>query len=391
MRAGFPSLQTLTTGAVVAIVGFFSSFPIVLQGLHSMGATPAQAASGLMAAALSMGLCAVVLCLYTRIPASVAWSTPGAALLAVTAVTAGGFSDAVGAFIVAGALTLTAGLYRPFGRLAASIPAPLAQAMLAGVLLPLCLQPVTAMAEVPAVIGPVVMVWLICGRINRLLAVPAAVLMATAIIFVIGDFSQFSAGPVITMGEFVTPTFSIDAVIGIAIPLFIVTMATQNVPGLAVLKSYGYTPPPTTLLSGVGGFSVVSALWGAPATCLAAITAAMCSNEDCHPDPAQRYWSAVFAGIFYCFFGLFAGVITAFAGLAPPMLVASVAGLALVGVLGNSTFAALQDADYRDAAAITFLVTASGVTAFGLGAAVWGLLAGGIVQILRKGIVLNDT
>ncbi|WP_120499026.1 benzoate/H(+) symporter BenE family transporter [Roseovarius sp. EL26] len=391
MRTGFPPLQTVTTGAVVAIVGFFSSFPIILQGLASMGATPAQAASGLMAAALSMGICAIVLSLYTRIPASVAWSTPGAALLAVTAATAGGFSDAVGAFIVAGVLTLVAGLYRPFGRLAASIPTPLAQAMLAGVLLPLCLQPVTAMAEAPAVIGPVVMVWLICGRINRMLAVPAAVLMATAIIFVIGDFSKFSTGSALTMGAFVAPTFSLDAVMGIALPLFIVTMATQNVPGLAVLKSYGYTPPPRPLLSGVGGFSMISAFWGAPATCLAAITAAMCANEDCHPDPAQRFWAAVCAGVFYCILGLFAGLITAFAGLAPPLLVASVAGLALVGVLGNSTFAALKDAEYRDAAAITFLVTASGITAFGLGAAVWGLLAGGIVQILRKGIVSNET
>jgi len=378
-----PPLQTVSTGSVVAMVGFFSSFPIVLQGLVSVGASPMQAASGLMAAALSMGLAGIVLSLWTRLPASVAWSTPGAALLAVTAPVEAGFAGAVAGFLVAGALTVLAGLWRPLARLAEAIPVPLAQAMLGGVLFTLCLAPVRGMVEAPAIIAPVVLAWFVLGRLNKLFAVPGAVLVAAVIIAVTADLSTADFGPLLTAPEWTAPRFSYEAVLGIGVPLFIVTMATQNIPGIAVIRSFGYQPKAGPLFASVGGFSLLSAPFGAPATCLAAITAAMCANEDSHPDPGQRFWSAVFAGLFYCGLGLFAGLITAFAALAPPMLVASVAGLALLGVFANSTAAALAHEDYREAAVITFLVTASGITVFGLGGAVWGLLAGGVVQVAR--------
>jgi benzoate membrane transport protein len=378
-----PPLQTVWTGVVVAMVGFFSSFPIVLQGLASVGASPMQAASGLMAAALSMGLAGIVLSLWTRLPASVAWSTPGAALLAVTAPVEAGFAGAVAGFLVAGALTVLAGLWRPLARLAEAIPVPLAQAMLGGVLFTLCLAPVRGMVEAPAIIAPVVLAWFVLGRLNKLFAVPGAVLVAAVIIAVTADLSAADFGPLLTAPEWTAPRFSYEAVLGIGVPLFIVTMATQNIPGIAVIRSFGYQPKAGPLFASVGGFSLLSAPFGAPATCLAAITAAMCANEDSHPDPGQRFWSAVMAGLFYCGLGLFAGLITAFAALAPPMLVASVAGLALLGVFANSTAAALAHEDYREAAVITFLVTASGITVFGLGGAVWGLLAGGVVQVVR--------
>lgn len=382
--SGFPPAQTVSTGFVVAIVGFFSSFPIVLQGLDAMGADSAQAASGLMAAAMSMGLSGVLLSLWTKQPVSVAWSTPGVALLAVTAAPPGGFEGAVGAFLIAGLLTLIAGLYRPLGRLAASIPAPLAQAMLSGVLLSICIVPFQAAAQTPWTALPIIFTWFIMSRIKKLVAVPAAVLMAAFIVLHSSDYNVPMPDMLFTELQITLPSFSLEAVIGIAIPLFIVTMATQNIPGIAVMKSYGYTPEPRPLLSTVGGASMLSSVIGAPATCLAAITAAMCSNEESHPDPAQRYWSAAMGGAFYCVLGIFAAIIIAFAAAAPPLVMGTLAGIALLGVFASSALAAFNDDKYREAAAITFLITASGITVFGLGAAVWGLVAGGIAQVVKN-------
>jgi benzoate membrane transport protein len=171
--------------------------------------------------------------------------------------------------------------------------------------------------------------------------------------------------------------------VGIGVPLFIVTMATQNIPGVAVMRSYGYGERSGPLVAAVGGFSVLSAPLGAPATCLAAITAAMCANEDSHPDPRQRYWTAVFAGGFYCLLGLFSAVITGFVAFAPPLVVGTLAGVALLGVLGNSAAAAFEQPQDREAAVMTFLITASGVTILGMGGAVWGLLAGCAIHIFN--------
>ncbi|MEL7470563.1 MAG: benzoate/H(+) symporter BenE family transporter [Pseudomonadota bacterium] len=381
-RSG-PPLQTVMTGLVVAIVGFFSSFPIVLQGLKGVGASPVQAASGLMMAAIAMGVAGIALSLWQRQPISVAWSTPGAALLAVTGTIADGFAGAVAGFLIAGVLTVITGAWRPVGRLAAAIPAPLAQAMLAGVLVALCIVPFRAMAEVPWNAVPVVATWFVVGRVSKLAAVPAAVIAAALVTAIDAEFRFDLAVPVISAPEIIVPVLSLEAILSIALPLWIVTMATQNIPGVAIIGSYGYAPPAGPLFASVGGASVVTAPFGAPATCLAAITAAMCANEDSHPDPARRYWSAVFAGVFYCVFGLLAGVIAALAALAPDMVLGTLAGVALIGVFSGSVFAALQDPDYREAAAITFLVTASGITVIGLGAAVWGLALGGLVQAAK--------
>ncbi|WP_261391820.1 benzoate/H(+) symporter BenE family transporter [Ruegeria arenilitoris] len=378
MSRPFPPMQTVSTGLVVAVVGFFSSFPIVLQGLDAMGASGPQAASGLMMAALAMGLAAIVLSLCYRQPISVAWSTPGAALLAVSAAPAAGFSDAIGAFLFAGALAVLAGMWRPLGRLAAAIPTTLAQAMLGGVLLPLCIVPFQAAVEIPWQALPVILTWFIAGRVHRLLAVPAAVLAAALVVVLFSDGPSVRPDHLLAAPVWITPTFSVASMIGIGVPLFVVTMATQNIPGIAVMRSFGYAPVAGRLFSAVGGASILSAPFGAPATCLAAITAAMCSNEDSHPNRDQRYWSAVMAGVFYCLFGMFAVAITGFAAHADPMLMGTLTGVALIGVMANATFAALEVPAEREAAILTFAITASGITVFGLGAAVWGLLAGGI-------------
>ncbi len=382
MARPHPPMQTVSTGLVVAVVGFFSSFPIVLHGLDAMGASPQQAASGLMTAAVTMGLAAIVLSLWYRIPVSIAWSTPGAALLAVSATPAEGFSGAVGAFLCAGALTVLSGLWKPLGRLAAAIPTSLAQAMLGGVLLPLCIVPFKAAVDLPWQALPVILTWFIAGRINRLFAVPAAVVAAAIVVVLNAHGKSVAPAHILAVPVWTSPTFSLSTAISIGIPLYVVTMATQNIPGIAVMRSFGFTPKPSPLFSAVGGASLLSAPFGAPATCLAAITAAMCSNEDSHPDPKQRYWSAIMAGVFYCVFGVFAVAITGFAAHADPMLMGTLTGVALIGVMANATFAALEVPAEREAAILTFAITASGITVFGLGAAVWGLLAGGIAYLV---------
>ncbi|WP_170516943.1 benzoate/H(+) symporter BenE family transporter [Ruegeria atlantica] len=386
MARAFPPIQTISTGLVVAIVGFFSSFPIVLQGLAAMGASAQDSASGLMMAAIAMGVTAIGLSLWYRQPISVAWSTPGVALLAVSAMPAAGFSDAVGAFLCAGALTVLAGLWRPLGRLASAIPTTLAQAMLGGVLLPLCILPFKAAVELPWQALPVILTWFIAGRINRLFAVPAAVVTAAIVVILNAGDTSVTPTHLVAAPVWTIPSFSLASAIGIGLPLFIVTMATQNIPGIAVMRSFGYTPDPGRLFSSVGAASILSAPFGAPATCLAAITAAMCSNEDSHPDPAQRYWSAVMGGVFYCLFGIFAVAITGFAVHADPLLMGTLTGIALIGVLANATHAALDVPAEREAAILTFAITASGISVFGLGAAVWGLLAGGIAYLVTKRI-----
>ncbi|WP_170553872.1 benzoate/H(+) symporter BenE family transporter [Ruegeria atlantica] len=386
MARAFPPIQTISTGLVVAIVGFFSSFPIVLQGLAAMGASAQDSASGLMMAAIAMGVTAIGLSLWYRQPISVAWSTPGVALLAVSAMPVAGFSDAVGAFLCAGALTVLAGLWRPLGRLASAIPTTLAQAMLGGVLLPLCIQPFKAAVELPWQALPVILTWFIAGRINRLFAVPAAVVAAAIVVILNAGDTSVTPTHLVAAPVWTIPSFSLASAIGIGLPLFIVTMATQNIPGIAVMRSFGYTPAPGRLFSSVGAASILSAPFGAPATCLAAITAAMCSNEDSHPNPAQRYWSAVMAGVFYCLFGVFAVAITGFAVHADPLLMGTLTGIALIGVLANATHAALDVPAEREAAILTFAITASGISVFGLGATVWGLLAGGIAYLVTKRI-----
>lgn len=375
-------------GLLTAFVGFASSFAVVLHGLTGVGATEAQAASGLMALSVSMGLCAIVLSLSTRLPVSIAWSTPGAALLASSGAVAGGFNTAVGGFLICGALIIVAGLWKPLGRAVAAIPAALANAMLAGVLIGLCFAPVKAIAFNPLLGLPIVAAWVVVGSINRLFAVPAA-LLAFVLVLAFGvdmpaDAMTRLSATLVPHIEWVTPAFTVAGLVSIALPLFIVTMASQNIPGIAVLKVNGYEPQPGPLFATTGLFSILSAPFGGHAVNLAAITAAMCAGEDAHHDPARRYWSAIVAGAGYIVFGLLAATVTAFVSLAPPILIQAVAGLALISAFAGSAMAAFKEADGREAAAVTFLVTASGVSFAGVSGAFWGLMAGGLMLALAR-------
>jgi len=365
----------------------------VLQGLIGVGATPGQAESGLLALGTMMGLAAVVFGLKYRMPIAIAWSTPGAALLAATGVVAGGFAAAVGAFIVAGALVVIAGLWKPLGRAVLAIPAPLANAMLAGVLLSFCITPVKAVAEVPILALPVVMGWVVMTRVARLYAAPVAVLIA-ALMYSLAAFGVLPGGAMDAAPlqdswrwphlEWVTPIFSWSAMVSIALPLFLVTMASQNIPGFAVLRQNGFEPPSPPLLVGTGVSTLIAAPFGGHAINLAAITAALCAGPDAHPDPARRYIAAVTSGVAYVAMGILAPFAAGFITASPPILIEAVAGLALLGAFGSSSLAFLNAPKERDAALVTFVTTASGFSVFGIGAAFWGLVAGGAVLLLHR-------
>ena len=378
------SLQAWGAGFLAAFVGFASSFAIVVQGLRAAGATEGEAASGLMALSIAMGLGGIILSLKASMPISVAWSTPGAALLVSTGLIEGGFAGAVGAFLISAVLLLLAGIWRPLGQAIAAIPASLANAMLAGILLHLCLAPVHAVAEKPLIGLAIVIVWAVVARFKRIYAVPAAFIVTIVLIVMTGAGAPIPIGAIIPHPVLIMPVFSLANVISVAIPLFIVTMASQNIPGVAVLAINGFKPEPGPLFTVTGLLSLLSVPFGGHAVNLAAITAAMCAGPEAHPDPARRYWAGIASGVLYIVFGFLAGGATALISLSPPVLIEAVAGLALIGAFGSSLHAAVSDAKDREAAIITFLVAASGLSIFGIGGAFWGLLAGGAIFALRR-------
>jgi benzoate membrane transport protein len=383
----------ILAGLVAAAVGYGSSFAIVLQGLIGVGASVGQAASGLLMLGTMMGLAAVYFGLRYRMPIAIAWSTPGAALLATTGADPAGFPAAVGAFLIAGALVVLAGFWKPLGRAVLAIPAPLANAMLAGVLLSFCLAPFKGAAQDPLMVLPVIVVWAVVLRFARLYAAPAAVLVALAI-YASVNIAFIAESPVVIdylvpgwylpHVEWVTPVFTTSSVISIALPLFLVTMASQNIPGFTVLRANGYEPPSSPLLIGTGLSTLIAAPFGGHAINLAAITAAICAGPDAHPDPKRRYIAAVTSGIAYVAMGVLAIFAADFITQSPPILIETVAGLALFGAFAASSLAFLNAPKDRDAALVTFVTTASGFSIFGIGSAFWGLVAGGAMLALHR-------
>jgi benzoate membrane transport protein len=375
-------LQPVLAGVVTALVGFAGAFAVVLTGLRAAGADDRQAASGLLALCLASALVALVLGLRHRMPISIAWSTPGAALLISAGPPPGGFPAAVGAFLACGALIVVAGSVPALGRLIELIPAPIAGAMLAGVLVDLCLAPVRALAEVPLLAAPVIVVWALVGRFARVWAVPAALAVAAVAIALTGPgLGGLALAPTLV---WTTPTFDATTVAGIGLPLFLVTMASQNVPGAAVLAQYGYRAPMRPVLTSTGLATIACAPFGGHAVNLAAISAALAAGPDAHPDPRRRWLASVTAGLGLAVLGLGAGLATALLVLSPPVLIEAVAGLALLGALAAALSSAVSEPSGREAAAVTFVVTAAGVGFLGIGAAFWGLLAGAAMTLLHR-------
>ncbi len=381
------SVPALMMGLLTAFVGFISSFAVIVQGLQAMGASAPEVASALLALCFAQAALAVFFSIRHRMPIMMAWSTPGGALLATTGAIEGGFPAAVGAFVLCGVLITLTGLLRPLGRAIRRIPPALANAMLAGILLSLCLAPVKAIAFDAALGLPIVLTWIVVVSRWRLWAVPAALGMLVLVLILGVDLPADAlaqiGGAIRPDLTFVAPVFTWHGFVSVAVPLFIVTMASQNIPGIAILKAHGYEPAPGPLFAATGIFSAVCAFFGSLPVNMAAITAAMCASEDAHPDPARRYWASLVGGGAYIGLGLIAGGVIAFVSLAPPILLQAVAGLGLISAFSSSAFAAYREPESREAAAITFLVTSSGISFGGISGAFWGLVAGGLMLGLQ--------
>ncbi|MHC8508526.1 MAG: benzoate/H(+) symporter BenE family transporter [Rhodospirillales bacterium] len=381
------SAQAVISGLVAVVALFAGSFAIVIAGLSAVGATPAQAVSGLMAASVAMGVSGIAMALATRMPICAAWSTPAAALLVSTGQVDGGFAAAVGAFIVAGAMTLVVGLVRPLVRIIRYVPLPLANAMLAGVLFLLCLEPVKAAAASPWAAFPVIAVWILVGHFKRIWTMPAVALTAVIMIIWMGEpiaVETIRPNPVL-----VIPEFNWTAVGVIALPMFIVTMASQNIPGFAVLRAEGYRPPPGPFFTIAGALSMIAAPFGGDTVNISPPAAALCSGPHVHKDRTRRYWAALTLGVMTLVIGLLASFATALIEAAPPHLISAVAGLALLGTLRRALLSALEKEGYREAALVAFVVTASGFSFFGVGAPFWGLVAGAAALAVRR-VVLSS-
>lgn len=383
-------LQPVMAGALAAIVGYASTFTLVLAALTATGASPQQAGSGLMSVCIAIGILNIVVSARVKLPVSFAWSTPGVAFILTVGEPVGGFPAVAGAFLVAAALIVLTGLIKPLARLIAAIPAPLANGMLAGMLFTLCLAPISAVAEMPGLALPILLAWVIGLRFAKRYAVPIAVVVTG---IVLATTTHLPAGAL--DGSWpslvpVVPVFTLDAILRIGLPLYVVTMASQNLPGLAVMKANGYELKPAPLFIITGIASAATAFFGGHSSNLAAITAAICAGPEAHPEKARRWPAPVSAGVVYLLLAPGASLAAAFIAASPPLLIQAVAGLALLSSLAAALSGALVVEETRLPAALTFITTASGITIIGVGAPFWGLVAGiCMMVVLRFGIRLD--
>lgn len=379
------SLSTLAAGFIAVLVGYTSSVAIVFQAARSLGADAAQISSWMWALGIGMGVCTLVPSLWLRKPVMVAWSTPGAAVLA-TAGAAGGFTmpEAIGAFMVSAALIVLFGATGWFERLMGRIPMPIASALLAGVLARFGLDAFIAAKSAFGLVMTMLLAYLVGRRWWPRYAVPVVLAVGTLWAAWHGQLHPGGIPFGLTMPVFTAPAFHWQAMVSLALPLFVVTMASQNLPGVAAIRAAGYTIPISRLITMTGAATLVLAPFGAFAINLAAITAAICMGREAHEDPERRYAAAATAGVFYIVVGLFgaavAGVLLAF----PKELVAATAGLALLGSIGGGLTVAMKEDTHREAALITFLVTLSGLSLWGIGSAFWGVVAGALALFVQQ-------
>jgi benzoate membrane transport protein len=379
------SLSAFTAGFVAVLVGFTSSVAIVFQAALAFKATPEQLTSWMWALGLGMGLCSLIPSLWLRKPVMIAWSTPGAAVLA-TAGLAGGFSmsEAVGAFMACAALITLFGVTGWFERVMNRIPVEIASALLAGVLARFGLQAFTAAQTALPLVVLMLLSYLLLKRRSPRFAIPITLLFAIIYVAINDLFMPVKVVFELAKPVFIVPVFTWSAMVSLALPLFIVTMASQNLPGVAAIKAAGYGMPLSKIITMTGLATLVLAPFGAFALNLSAITAAICMGKEAHPDPAKRYTAAVSCGAIYIVIGLLGGAFIGVLMSFPKELIAAIAGLALLGTIGNGLAVAVQDESHREAAIITFLVTLSGVVIAGVGSAFWGVVAGAVALFVQQ-------
>ena len=358
---------------VAAVVGFGGTLALIIAAADAVGASREQTASMVTALCIAMAVETLWLSWRTKMPVISAWSTPGAAL--VGASTGFSINEAVGAFILVGVLLVATGLFKPLTRLISRIPASVASGMLAGIVVTFVANAAKTVPTDPLLILPLIAAFFIIRLFNPALSVLAVLIGGGVLAVALGRVGTMPALEMSTL-VLTMPEFSFTSVIGLALPLYLVTMASQNLSGLAVLKAAGYHPEPGPLITVTGLVSVLTAPFNALTSNLAAISAAICTGPDVHPDPAERWKTGPFYALFYLIFAIFGASLVAIFAVLPQSLIVLVAGLALMAPLANALAIALKDEEDRMAATTTFAVTASGVALLGIGSAFWGLLAG---------------
>jgi benzoate membrane transport protein len=377
------SVSAAVAGFVAVLVGFTSSVAIVFQAATNLGATPTQISSWMWALGLGMGLCSLVPSLWLKQPVMVAWSTPGAAVLA-TAGAGYGMPEAVGAFMVCALLIMLVGATGWFERVMDRLPMSIAAALLAGVLARFGLQAFAALQSQFVLVGGMLLAYLLCRRVWPRYAVVGVLVVGTLLAAVDGQLRFGSVRLGLATPVWTTPEFRVSAIVSLALPLFVVTMASQNLPGVAAIRAAGYAMPISKIIALTGVATLLLAPFGAFALNLSAITAAICMGREAHADPARRYVAAMSCGAIYCLIGVFGAAVTGVLTAFPREMVVAIAGLALLGSIGNGLAVALQDEAHRESALITFLVTLSGVTLAGIGSAFWGVVAGALALFVQQ-------
>ncbi|RID97815.1 benzoate/H(+) symporter BenE family transporter [Simplicispira hankyongi] len=379
------SVSAVSAGFVAVLVGFTSSVAIVFQAAQSFHATPGEMASWMWALGLGMGLCSLLPSLWLRKPVMIAWSTPGAAVLAAAGAT-GRFdmAQAVGAFLVCAALITLVGVTGWFERVMNRIPTEIAAGLLAGVLARFGMDAFSAAQTALPLVLVMLGVYLVSRSVAPRYAVVATLCAGVAYAAIGGQMQWSAVTWTLASPQLTVPRFGWSATMGLALPLFVVTMASQNLPGVAVIRASGYQLPISRLITLTGVATLVLAPFGAFALNFSAITAAICMGPQAHADPARRYTAAASCGALYVLIGVFGAVVTGLLTAFPRELVVAIAGLALLGSIGAGLASALREETHREAALITFLVTLSGVVIAGIGSAFWGVVAGSLALFVQQ-------
>lgn len=377
MRPSAHLFPAILAGFVAVLVGYASSAAIIWQAAAAAGATAQQIAGWMTALGIAMGFSTLALSWWYKAPVLTAWSTPGAALLA-TSLHGVTLAETIGVFIFANALILLCGVTGLFARLMKLIPHSLAAAMLAGVLLRFGLQAFSHLEGHFLLCGSMIAAWLIAKALAPRYAIVATLLVGGIVAWAGGDVVTKNVSLSVVMPPFIAPTFTFTSLVSVGLPFFLVTMASQNAPGFATMKASGYPLAVSPLIVVTGGLALLLSPFGVYSICIAAITAAICQSPDAHPDAGKRWLAAAAAGGFYLLAGIFGGSITGLMSALPLSWIQTLAGLALLGTISGSLYQALNNASERDAAIVTFLMTASGTTILGIGSAFWGLVLGGV-------------
>ena len=378
-------LNRITAGLVAVIIGFASSIALIYQVVITLGGTPDLVASWILALGLVMGLTSIGLSYYYKVPILIAWSTTGAALL-ISSAQGFNLNEAVGAFMFSALLVFLSGITGWFEKIMNRIPSELACAMLAGVLVTFGIDVFNFMNNMPLVIGLMVLAYFIGKRFYARFAMLSVLIIGVLLAWSFGYIDTSALKWKMSEFNYIAPTFNLQACISIGLPLYIVTMTSQNLPGIAVLKAHNYKAPISATLNVTGLVNLLTAPFGAYSINLAAITAAICMSDEADKEPQKRYWAGIAAGVFYIIMALFAATLVGLVASLPQALILALAGIALFGTIANSLQQALNSTQYTEAAIVTFLVTASDLTLFSVGSAFWGIIAGVFtVMITRKG------